>query len=223
MKKYLNIHVLVLSSQLLSFGAFAGEVWGFPWLRLNNPDTLLREQMSAQNNEEEGTPEEMRALRELAEDVALNALDEEAPVAARDQLQEIAEDVAFKVLDEEESNANTYDFTSSECAEESSDCCEELCADEAESPSSETPSSVPVASSNEENRHPKFKTELCERYMNHGECKFGKDCNFAHGKKQLRHPDPKFKTTLCRNWKLFGRCSYGNKCNFAHGDGELRK
>ena len=45
----------------------------------------------------------------------------------------------------------------------------------------------------------------------------GKNCNFAHGEKDLQN----YKTSLCR-YNQEGRCSDGADCAFAHGKADLR-
>ena len=66
-----------------------------------------------------------------------------------------------------------------------------------------------------------YKTELCERFENEGSCKYGENCQFAHGKHELREKKDNrpssFKTVPCRNfWKNDGFCPYGKKCRFVH-------
>ena len=37
----------------------------------------------------------------------------------------------------------------------------------------------------EHRKDPKYKTELCQKYMETGNCPYGIKCRFAHGKKEL--------------------------------------
>jgi len=39
-------------------------------------------------------------------------------------------------------------------------------------------------------KNPKYKTELCHRWEQHGTCKYGSRCAFAHGKEELRQCQP---------------------------------
>ena len=45
----------------------------------------------------------------------------------------------------------------------------------------------PVAKSN------LYKTQLCRNYMSTGKCKYGRVCQFAHGKKELE----KYSSSVC--------------------------
>jgi butyrate response factor 1 len=66
----------------------------------------------------------------------------------------------------------------------------------------------------------RYKTEMCQRYEETGECKFFDKCQFAHGQMELRNisKHPKFKTTPCKTFHTTGVCSYGNRCNFLHSE-----
>jgi len=86
-----------------------------------------------------------------------------------------------------------------------------------------------------------YKTRLCLKWEQMGECSFGDRCNFAHGRQELRHqftsievseawrtqPQPihtkagSLKTRLCSKYHQFGICPYADKCKFAHGYQEL--
>lgn len=66
-----------------------------------------------------------------------------------------------------------------------------------------------------------YKTDLCERYENDGQCKYGDKCQYAHGKHELREkPDivkpSAYKTVLCNKYWNEGSCPYGKKCRFVH-------
>ena len=65
----------------------------------------------------------------------------------------------------------------------------------------------------------KFRTELCKMYEINGTCKFGKNCNFAHGKENIRENIFKksgYKKRICKNFFQKGFCMYGNRCQFSH-------
>ena len=67
-----------------------------------------------------------------------------------------------------------------------------------------------------------YKTQLCETYEEFGECKYGSNCQYAHGKEELREkPAPyrpsAYKTVRCKNyWSKDSICPYGSKCRFIH-------
>ncbi|BAM39800.1 uncharacterized protein TOT_020000071 [Theileria orientalis strain Shintoku] len=63
------------------------------------------------------------------------------------------------------------------------------------------------------------KTSLC-KYWQRGICA-NDDCNFAHGKKELRSTIGVWRTTICHHWKT-GVCRVGNDCRHAHGEEELQ-
>eukprot|EP00485_Elphidium_margaritaceum_P008380 CAMPEP_0202690844 /NCGR_PEP_ID=MMETSP1385-20130828/5729_1 /ASSEMBLY_ACC=CAM_ASM_000861 /TAXON_ID=933848 /ORGANISM="Elphidium margaritaceum" /LENGTH=416 /DNA_ID=CAMNT_0049346159 /DNA_START=2750 /DNA_END=4000 /DNA_ORIENTATION=+ len=66
----------------------------------------------------------------------------------------------------------------------------------------------------------KFKTELCVKFLELGQCPYNTRCRFAHGEAELRQkPKPKqYKTKPCNNFLRTGICPYGVRCNFLHGD-----
>ena len=66
----------------------------------------------------------------------------------------------------------------------------------------------------------RYKTEMCQRFQETGECKFVDKCQFAHGLPELRaiSKHPKFKTIPCKTYHTSGMCSYGNRCNFLHAE-----
>ena len=64
----------------------------------------------------------------------------------------------------------------------------------------------------------KFKTELCNNFEIYGHCKYGKNCNYAHGDhelKKVKHYE-KYKTIDCENFHNKWYCSYGSRCKFKH-------
>eukprot|EP00667_Euglena_gracilis_P025178 EG_transcript_29375 len=71
----------------------------------------------------------------------------------------------------------------------------------------------------------RYKTKLCSSWVERGSCVYEENCQFAHGKEDLRSPvfgDDKAKTKLCEQWSTYGSCSYEHVCRFAHGEHELR-
>jgi len=72
--------------------------------------------------------------------------------------------------------------------------------------------------------NPRFKTEFCRNFREKGTCVYGDQCQFAHGKVELR-PDvvrhSKYKTKLCQKYWIAGYCAYGPRCNFIHKEGEV--
>lgn len=70
----------------------------------------------------------------------------------------------------------------------------------------------------------RYKTELCRPFKEHGVCKYGDKCQFAHGMHELRNLSrhPKYKTELCRTFHTIGYCPYGPRCHFIHNADECR-
>jgi len=69
----------------------------------------------------------------------------------------------------------------------------------------------------------RYKTELCRPFSEHGTCKYGDKCQFAHGQAELRSVTrhPKYKTDLCRTYHSVGFCPYGPRCHFVHNLDEV--
>lgn len=69
--------------------------------------------------------------------------------------------------------------------------------------------------------NPRFKTEFCRNFREKGFCVYGEQCQFAHGRNELR-PDivkhSKYKTKMCSKFWINGYCAYGPRCNFIHID-----
>ncbi|KAF4028414.1 Zinc finger C-x8-C-x5-C-x3-H type (and similar) [Phytophthora infestans] len=67
-----------------------------------------------------------------------------------------------------------------------------------------------------------YKTELCKRFSEFGNCRYGAKCQFAHGIAELRHVvrHPKYKTTKCKSYWGSGHCPYGSRCRFIHEEAE---
>ena len=64
----------------------------------------------------------------------------------------------------------------------------------------------------------KYKTELCWRWEN-GNCPFGKQCGFAHGREELRlklYLPKNYRTKQCKQFFDTGFCNYGTRCQFSH-------
>jgi len=63
-----------------------------------------------------------------------------------------------------------------------------------------------------------YKTELCRSFEDTGMCRYGKKCQFAHSKKELRvlARHPKYKTDMCKSYHSTGFCPYGTRCHFIH-------
>jgi len=64
---------------------------------------------------------------------------------------------------------------------------------------------------------------LCRPFGEHGTCKYGEKCQFAHGQAELRSVTrhPKYKTDLCRTYHSVGFCPYGPRCHFVHNLDEV--
>lgn len=62
----------------------------------------------------------------------------------------------------------------------------------------------------------KKKTQYCLNFLEIGVCKYGENCDFAHGgeKKEFER-DIKYKTKTCESFEN-GVCPYGTKCSFIH-------
>ncbi|GAQ80543.1 CCCH-type Zn-finger protein [Klebsormidium nitens] len=63
-----------------------------------------------------------------------------------------------------------------------------------------------------------YKTELCNKWEEQGQCPYGPKCQFAHGIEELRPVlrHPKFKTEICRLVANGYKCPYGHRCHFRH-------
>lgn len=65
-----------------------------------------------------------------------------------------------------------------------------------------------------------YKTEMCENWIKYKSCAYGKKCQFAHGKRDLRKV-PHFARKkrlpyVCKNFIKMGTCPYGKRCMFRH-------
>merc|ERR1712180_4476 len=83
-------------------------------------------------------------------------------------------------------------------------------------------SQVSQSSSQQSSR---YKTEMCRPFQEHGTCKYGDKCQFAHGINEVRNVNrhPKYKTDLCRTYHSVGFCPYGPRCHFIHALEEMQK
>ena len=52
----------------------------------------------------------------------------------------------------------------------------------------------------------RYKSEICQRFMETGSCKYGEKCQFAHGEDELRYvyKHPKYKTLPCKTFHQSG-------------------
>ena len=64
----------------------------------------------------------------------------------------------------------------------------------------------------------KWKTEICHYWEMNGYCKYGDNCAFAHGEKELKNRKMSFnyKTKPCKQFFENGFCNYGSRCQFSH-------
>ncbi len=61
------------------------------------------------------------------------------------------------------------------------------------------------------------KYEICKNWELSGRCKYGKNCNFAHGDKEINIERSIFyRTRKCMNFWTAGYCPYGRRCKFMH-------
>ena len=82
----------------------------------------------------------------------------------------------------------------------------------------------------------KYKTAMCKYKTNHGYCKNGDSCIFAHSSSELRAKNfdgngnmmmeggsrNMAKTAMCKYQANYGNCKNGDSCIFAHSSSELR-
>ncbi|KAH9254206.1 hypothetical protein BASA81_007795 [Batrachochytrium salamandrivorans] len=66
----------------------------------------------------------------------------------------------------------------------------------------------------------KFKTEMCRKFSQTGFCRYGDQCQFAHGVGELRvlPKHPLYKTSSCKSFEATGTCRYGIRCRFIHDE-----
>ncbi|RLN96361.1 hypothetical protein BBJ28_00007917 [Nothophytophthora sp. Chile5] len=63
-----------------------------------------------------------------------------------------------------------------------------------------------------------YKTELCKRFSEFGNCRYGGSNSAACLRHVVRHP--KYKTTKCKSYWGSGHCPYGSRCRFIHEEAE---
>lgn len=81
----------------------------------------------------------------------------------------------------------------------------------------------PVDFAEEKRKDPKYKSELCKKFMETGFCVYGNKCRFAHGRHELMS-NPKsinYKKKMCKSFQETGFCPYGSRCNFKHDERKL--
>ncbi|KAL6193345.1 hypothetical protein ACLB2K_034429 [Fragaria x ananassa] len=63
-----------------------------------------------------------------------------------------------------------------------------------------------------------FKTELCNKWQETGDCPYKDHCQYAHGVEELRPVirHPRYKTEVCRMVLAGDVCPYGHRCHFRH-------
>lgn len=64
--------------------------------------------------------------------------------------------------------------------------------------------------------NPLYKTELCRNWTEMGNCRYGRTCQFAHGRSEMRpgSRNCQSKSKICVAW-LNGTCTFGSKCCYA--------
>ncbi|KAI8980447.1 hypothetical protein BDB01DRAFT_228922 [Pilobolus umbonatus] len=68
------------------------------------------------------------------------------------------------------------------------------------------------------NRPTLYKTEYCKNWDEHGQCRYGNKCRYAHGVHDLRfiHRPEHYRTKICRAFHELGICDYGPRCKYIH-------
>lgn len=66
------------------------------------------------------------------------------------------------------------------------------------------------------------KTEMCNNFVEFGSCRYGHNCQYAHGEKELKKTFRGYgwKRVKCRNYHGIGICMFGVRCNFIHDEKE---
>jgi len=69
-----------------------------------------------------------------------------------------------------------------------------------------------------EDKNSRYKTEMCRNFKERAHCMYGDQCQFAHGREELRDAlrNNKYKTKTCQKYWVTGYCAYGPRCNFLH-------
>ncbi|KAL6186532.1 hypothetical protein ACLB2K_042652 [Fragaria x ananassa] len=70
-----------------------------------------------------------------------------------------------------------------------------------------------------------FKTELCNKWQETGDCPYKDHCQYAHSVEELRPVirHPRYKTEVCRMVLAGDVCPYGHRCHFRHALTEEEK
>lgn len=77
-----------------------------------------------------------------------------------------------------------------------------------------------------EPKNAKSKTMMCRNILNHGTCKFGDSCSYAHHESELvtkREMPSNYKTKLCTSYHEHGWCHFGERCQFLHSIYDLKE
>ncbi|XP_057976288.1 uncharacterized protein LOC131163656 [Malania oleifera] len=66
-----------------------------------------------------------------------------------------------------------------------------------------------------------YKTEICRPWEDFASCRYGSNCQFAHGKEELRptrfpNKMSRLSEMVCKSYTGTGSCTYGSKCRFVH-------
>merc|ERR1711879_468244 len=69
-----------------------------------------------------------------------------------------------------------------------------------------------------QDKNSRYKTEICRNFKERSNCIYGDQCQFAHGRQELRDAmrNNKYKTKSCQKYWITGYCAYGPRCNFLH-------
>lgn len=72
----------------------------------------------------------------------------------------------------------------------------------------------------DKDKNNRYKTEICRNFKERGTCIYGNQCQFAHGRQELRDAvkGNKYKTKYCEKYWLTGYCAYGPRCNYIHSE-----
>lgn len=63
----------------------------------------------------------------------------------------------------------------------------------------------------------KYKMMICKNWEQ-GYCRFGDECLFAHGEREVKAVNPYYKTRQCKAFHRTGFCKFGPKCQFRHSE-----
>ena len=71
--------------------------------------------------------------------------------------------------------------------------------------------------------HIKYKQELCNNHRETGWCRYGLNCNFAHGEEELRVNTDAGSRKInkkCMHYHGIGICMWGTRCRYIHDETE---